>query len=187
MRAARSVASLDGTLTVHGRQPRANAPSHGPRGVLCPGGRVGSPGNAAISPNCIIDNDQYRKKSGLLTTGPRHPRPNTGEDRVRCGASHSGLVETKCFEPPDQHARAPSVNWFPLGEVKMEFTPKPAAARRPRNSSVSVLFLRVLRFRHFLVGSLAPGNVGFLLCSCFRVLVFLARFVYSPPRSHFSK
>ena len=75
---------------------------------------LGPPAVVAISPNCINDNDQNHKKSGLLTTDPRHPWPNTGEKRVRCGASHSEPVETKCFEPTDQHARAPSVNWFPL-------------------------------------------------------------------------
>ena len=74
------------------------APSEAPRAVLRAGGLWDAV--VAISPNCINDNDQNHKKSGLLTTDPRHPWPNTGEKRVRCGASHSEPVETNVSNLP---------------------------------------------------------------------------------------
>ena len=64
----------------------------------------------ADGPICIEPQDQHRQKTDTLTSCPRHPRLNSGETRVRGGASRPGPVETNCVEPPDQSVRVPLAN-----------------------------------------------------------------------------
>ena len=90
---------------------------------------LGGPGGCLRGAICIEPHDQHPRNLELSKSYPRHPRLNFTESRVRSGASPTGPVGMNCVEPPDQRARRPSVNWFPLRTSDLHFKRKPMLAR----------------------------------------------------------